>query len=66
MKDREKWCRKYTELICEATLNMPSTIFSFCFISSPLQSCGKQEEIKHSMAVSFKAGEKKNPFLSEL
>lgn len=63
MKDREKWCRKYTELICEATLNMPSTISSFCFTSFPLQSRGTQEGKKnhHCMAVSFKAGEKKNP-----
>lgn len=51
---------------------MPSTISSFCFISSPLQFCGNQEETRrkrktnHCMAASFKAGEKKNPFLFEL
>lgn len=60
MKDRERWGRKYTELICKATLNISSTISSFCIISSPLQS------LENCMPVSFKAQEKKNPFLSEL
>lgn len=64
MKDRERWGRKYTELICKATLNTSSTVSSFCFIFSPLQSLENWQE-KNCMPVSFKA-EEKNPFLSEL
>lgn len=45
MKDRERWGRKYTELICKATLNV-SSVSSFCFISSPLQSLENCQEKK--------------------
>lgn len=61
MKDRERWGRKYVELICKTTLNISSTISSFCFISSPLQSLKTVRKKLHACQLQSRTKDKPLP-----